>query len=502
MKRFVLSVVFIFSLLVASSEQAFAQRNCGGQPPQAAPQRRKGGESFPPLPLPATPLRRTEKKRPPSPPALVGKVQYGKIVWATDERGQRYSYHDWTTDPSDIANLLKWTNTQLGVRYRPQSTKLDQFSYDPAELPILYLTGHESFEFSDDYRKKLRWFLQDGGFLVGDACCGRKEFSEAFIKETRAIFPDRQLEPLDSDHPVFNCFYHVQNVTYCEGTTPKDTKAPYVLGINLGCRTAVIMAPYDLSCGWDGHDHDQGTRIKTADAKKIGANMVTYCLANYQLGRFLSTEKIYFEKDEKTRDELVFGQVMHDGDWDPDPAAVMNLLKYMATNSTMEVQFKRANVNLTKADAFQYPFIYMTGHKDFRFTTEELTALRSYLKNGGILLADSCCGRAAFDRAFRREIKRALPDKDLEVLSNNHPVYLSRHVMSSVKYTPMVQQAQPDLATPCLEGISLGGVVCVVYSPYDMGCGWESAVHPYSKGYSGNDSLKLGLNIITYAMTH
>ena len=30
--------------------------------PKAAPQRRNGGEGMPPLPLPATPLRRSEKK--------------------------------------------------------------------------------------------------------------------------------------------------------------------------------------------------------------------------------------------------------------------------------------------------------------------------------------------------------------------------------------------------------------------------------------------------------
>ena len=50
-----------------------------GPPPQAKPQSRTGGESFPPLPLPATPLRRTEKKRPPAPPSLVGKMALGPI---------------------------------------------------------------------------------------------------------------------------------------------------------------------------------------------------------------------------------------------------------------------------------------------------------------------------------------------------------------------------------------------------------------------------------------
>src|SRR3954452_6305806 len=45
-------------------------------PPKAKPDRRNAGEGVPPLPLPATPLRRSEKKREPSPPALVGSVTF------------------------------------------------------------------------------------------------------------------------------------------------------------------------------------------------------------------------------------------------------------------------------------------------------------------------------------------------------------------------------------------------------------------------------------------
>ncbi|NIA20725.1 MAG: hypothetical protein GWP05_01885, partial [Anaerolineaceae bacterium] len=97
-------------------------RNCG-PPPRAKPQRRTGGESFPPLPLPATPLRRSEKKRQPSPPKLVGKVVLGEIKWVTNG-SRRYSYRDWMTDPADMKNLLRWTNRQLGIRYTSEQVDL------------------------------------------------------------------------------------------------------------------------------------------------------------------------------------------------------------------------------------------------------------------------------------------------------------------------------------------------------------------------------------------
>src|SRR6478672_8228067 len=75
--------------------------------------RLSGGESFPPLPLPATPLRRTERKNEPAPPALVGKINLTSI----DTAGGRGI----TAYPSvtlDIKNLMDWTNAQLQLRYR------------------------------------------------------------------------------------------------------------------------------------------------------------------------------------------------------------------------------------------------------------------------------------------------------------------------------------------------------------------------------------------------
>ena len=497
-------VVAVVGLGVVMGDwSAWAQTNCGGGPPKAKPHRRKAGESFAPLPLPATPLRRTEKKRPPSPPPLVGKMEYGKVVWKTDQRGRRYSYLDWMTDPQDIHNLLRWTNAQLGIKYKPITTKFHSFSYDPAEIPILYLSGHQGFEWTDEYRKNVRWFLQDGGYLIGDACCGSKPFAQSFMKEVSSIFPNREFKPLQSDHPVFSCFYDIKKVQYNEGKKKTRVAAPYVLGISIGCRTCVMLTPYDMSCGWDGHEHDKGPRIAINDAKRLGANMITYCLANYQLGRFLSTEKVYYEKEEPTRDEFVFGQVVHGGDWDPDPSAVANLLKFVGSHSTMEVQFKRANVDLRKAtDALQYPFLYLTGHGDFRLTEQEVQSLRRYLTSGGVLLADSCCGRTNFDRSFRRELRRVLPDKKLSKLPANHPLYSARATIRTVRYTDLVRQTQGGLNTPHLEGITLGGTLCVIYSPYDLGCGWEEQVHPYSKGYSSADALKIGMNVLVYSMTH
>ena len=471
-------------------------------PPPPRPHRRKAGESFPPLPLPVTPLRRTEKKRPPEPPALIGKLQYGKRIWKTTKDGRRYSYFDWQGDTTDAYNLVREANRLLNIQYRWVYTTIKDFSFTPAELPILYITGHQPFTFTDKEIQKLRWYLRDGGLLVMSPCCGANAFRNAAYTEMKKLFPQRPLRPVPPDHALYSCFYKVKTVKARTTGGKYAEIEPPVRGISLGCRLAVILFDQDVCCGWAGHEHPKGNRVHPVDARKLGVNMITYFLANYQLGKQQSVQKVYYQDDKKTREEFVFPQVVHTGDWDPSPSAAMNLLKFLGKHSTMEVQFKRVAVDLRKIEAFQYPFIYMTGHEDFEFDADEVRVLRSYLANGGALLADACCGRGAFDKAFRREIKKVLPKNPLKPIPLKHPVYNSLVAVNKVTYTDWVRERNPKLNAPTLEGVTSGGVLCVIYSRFGLGSQWDGLVRPYAMAYSHKDALKLGANIITYTMTH
>ena len=106
-------------------------------------------------------------------------------------------------------------------------------------------------------------------------------------------------------------------------------------------------------------------------SRQIGANYVTYLLGSYQLGRFLSSTKVYHEADAASRDDFVFAQLVHDGDWDPDPSAVHNLLKHVRDNSTLTIKFKKVSVQPRDPKATGYPLLYMTGHHEFHWTDQE-----------------------------------------------------------------------------------------------------------------------------------
>jgi hypothetical protein len=144
----------------------------------------------------------------------------------------------------------------------------------------------------------------------------------------------------------------------------------------------------------------------------------------------------------------------------------------------------------------------VTGHEDFRLTDAQSARLGAFLETGGFLLADACCGRRAFDAAFRREIRRALPDSELTPLAPDHPLFSTHLVIDEVAYTPLLARERPGLRRAQLEGVETGGVLRVLYSRYDLGNGWEGIDHPFTRGVAARDALKIAVNTIVYAMTH
>ncbi len=161
----------------------------------------------------------------PAAPALVTKLAYAPAQVAVHE-GRRVVRREWLNVTDDVRNLLRWANKRLGIRYRHVESSWQRFGSDPAEVPVLYLTGHEPIpQLSDEQRAQLRQFLLDGGTIVANACCGAKEFADSFRRLMSRVFPKRELAPLGSEHPVFKALYDIQLVRYQKGTQPPTPKA-------------------------------------------------------------------------------------------------------------------------------------------------------------------------------------------------------------------------------------------------------------------------------------
>jgi len=474
------------------------------KPPKAKPQRRSAAEGIPPLPLPATPLRRSERKRQPSPPALIGMVNFSQSRFQIIG-GERKRVSAFPTTQIDIERLMKYANHKLQIRYRYVPTSLGKFSWDPAELPLLYVTGWKPMpQLSDELLGKLRRYLYDGGTLVLHAQCGRSEFVSTARREVKRLFPDRELAPIDTDSPLFHAYFNISGMRVRKDSEAFKSMPPYLEAVYLGCRPAILFSPIDLNCGWDVAKNpiEGGILYHQDDAIKLGVNIITTTLANFQYARAWGTRKVFHQQSDKTRDQLVIAQVVHGGDWDPTPHALPNLMKYIQQNTTLNVQFKRESVGLADVDVFKHPVLYMTGLRDFKLSDAEVARLRKYLESGGVLLADAAAGRKAFDVAFRREIKRVLPTSPLKAVEIKAPLYQMPFKITTVDYENIVKVQNPALNVPAMEGITIDGQLGVIYSRFSLANGWEQLKFAYNRGYSAGDSLRIGVNLFAYALTH
>ena len=476
-----LKFVVLFSGLLLLVPFLYAWE-CGKAPPAEQIQHRKAGEGFPPLPLPATPLRRSEKKNPPSPPVLVGKV-----VCGSDEK--------WTRAENDVENLLRVSSLQMGVPYRSVKISLDKFSFDPDEIPILYITSVEPFTPDGKLFPKIKDYLEKGGFIWLNASSGSPDFAKSAFEWLSKIYPDRNLHKVYSNHPLVTCFHDISSVKIMkEGVT--GVSVPGLMILNLGCRAAVILSDCDLGCGWAMHTHQWGTRYVPEDAVKIGSNMLSYCLGWIEFGKQFGQTSIYSEKISKKEGKLYVGQVIHSGDWDPHPAALGRLLKMVSQNTSAPVYLERLSVDLKKDDLKDIPLLYMTGHFNPGLGNEELAKLRTFFLSGGTLIADSCCGSAEFTGSFRGIVSKVLPEAKRVVWDSNHPVYKIPFRIDGFTYTVPAENSPP------LEAYMLNGLPAIVFSPYGIGDGWEGVPRPYAKIFSPSRSTDLGVNLITYLMTH
>ncbi|MBN1441883.1 MAG: DUF4159 domain-containing protein, partial [Planctomycetes bacterium] len=243
--------------------------------------------------------------------------------------------------------------------------------------------------------------------------------------------------------------------------------------------------------------------VRGEDAFTLGVNAIAYAIAYYPLGQFYARWGLSeLEDPAADRGDFVFAQVRHGGHHDPNPTAFASLLALAMKETTIGAKLRRKVVALSDPELSGYPFLYVTGHGDFRLSLDERNALRRFILSGGFLLADSCCGNLGFDIAFRREISAALPEAELRALAADHPLLSSFYEIGAVQYTTAVRASFPELEAAFLEGIEVDGALRVLYSRFDLGNGWEGEDHPFALGYARDDACRIAVNAIVYALTH
>ncbi len=185
------------------------------------------------------------------------------------------------------------------------------------------------------------------------------------------------------------------------------------------------------------------------------------------------------------------------GDWYSDEQSLPELLKFVRQNTLLDVAPTEETVELTSDKLFAYPYLYLTGHGDVNFSPSEADRLRRYLLGGGFLHVDDNYG---MDEHIRRELKKVFPDRELVEIPFSHPIYNTRYTFPDG--LPKIHEH--DGNAPQGFGIRDDGGRLMVFYTYetDLGDGWEPASVHDNPPEKREAALRMGANILTYAMTH
>ena len=474
-----------------------------GNAPEAPPKHIAGGEGFPPLPLPATPLRRSERHRDPTPPSLFGKVVWGEQGSFTYTGGKTTQISDWNLCPADLQHLFKKVRGQLGLEYGYDDVSLPSFDGDPDKMAVLFFSGTRTLKLGPDDLAKLRAYVLKGGMLVFDSVAGSPYFYGSAKQLMQQAFPELAWRDVPADHPLYHMVTDVKRVSYSPNVS---SNVPQLEALYVGSRIGVLISKYGLGCGWDDHGVPlikDAAYYDVASANAIGINLVAYAIGYNRVGMEEARPELFAAIDEKTpTDEFVFAQIEHDGAFNVHPNSATALLSKLRTATSLRVNLKREVVDPGKDDLSNLSFLYLTGLDDFHLSDNAVTALRGFLQRNGTLLINNGLGLSTFDHAVRRELARVLPGSQLQPIPLSHAIFSDVLPVQTADYTPAVAMRYGPTNTPKLEGITLNGDVRVIYSPIDLEAGWEQTEYPMAIAYRSDTATPLGMNILMYAATH
>lgn len=224
-------------------------------------------------------------------------------------------------------------------------------------------------------------------------------------------------------------------------------------------------------------------------------------------------------------DVFTFARIQYDSyggrggmHWDNDyPDCDWNFSVRLKQLTSFEVDPNGKVLRLTDPELFDHPFIYMSNVQQMSLGDDEIAALRRYLLNGGFVMMDDFWAPAAW-RHVRSVMKQVFPEREPRELSLDHEIF---HLVYSFKEVPQVPSIhawrngdkfeywhgdpEGDEA-PHYYGIhdDDGRLMALLCHNNDIGDGWEREGEEieYFKAYSEKYSYPLGINIVTYAMTH
>ncbi len=223
-----------------------------------------------------------------------------------------------------------------------------------------------------------------------------------------------------------------------------------------------------------------------------------------------------FSHDSFTFARVIYGTSGYGNGWRTDyPDSDLNFSLRLQQLTSMKVNPIPVQLELTDPRLFDYPFLYMIEVGGLYLSESEIEAMRKYCLNGGFIMIDDFWGQDALDDLLL-VLRQVFPDRVPQEVPLEHPIFQCVYPLQEKPQIPSIHNWYRTGRTyedhgPGSEQVHYlaiyddgGKIVMFICHNTDLGDGWEQegADPDYFKEFAVKKSYPLGINIVTYAMTH
>ncbi len=208
------------------------------------------------------------------------------------------------------------------------------------------------------------------------------------------------------------------------------------------------------------------------------------------------------------------------GKWRIDaPDSDINFSLRLQQMTSLKVNPVPIYLELTDPRLFDYPFLYMIEPGNLTFDEPEIQALRRFCFNGGFMMVDDFWGDREYNN-FYHEIKRVFPDREPVDVPLEHEIFHAVYDLKEKPQMPSIHSWSPyqphitwerDGYDPSTREVHYRAIyddnnriMVFICHNTDLGDGWEREGEnvDYFEQMAVKKAYPMGINIITYAMTH
>jgi hypothetical protein len=180
------------------------------------------------------------------------------------------------------------------------------------------------------------------------------------------------------------------------------------------------------------------------------------------------------------------------------------------SGANLDISEKPIQLEILDDKLFSYPLVYFVEPGFMELSDEEAQRLREYVLRGGFLFLDDFWGDYEWENV-RDQMRKVFPEYPIENLSLKHPIFHAYFDIEEVVQVPGIGSwlrwgvtHEKGGTVPYYMGIQnpQGRLIAFIARNCDLGDAWEwidDRRYPMKYGLA---AYQLGINIITYAMTH